>query len=108
MPYYPPDRAVDRGIDIAYGKQQISANVTSSVLQGKGIKDIADDLQSRITTMNRDSAIRAARTATTSAQNAGRQDSYEAAAKMGIKVRKRWIATKTTERAMNTAWQTAK
>ena len=94
IPYYPPDRAVDRGIDIAYGKQQISANVTSSVLQGKGIKDIADDLQSRITTMNRDSAIRAARTATTSAQNAGRQDSYEAAAKMGIKVRKRWIATK--------------
>ena len=94
MPYYPPDRAIDRGIDIAYGKQQISSNVTSSVMQGKSIKGIADDLQSRIATMNRDSAIRAARTATTSAQNAGRQDSYEAAAKMGIKVRKRWIATK--------------
>lgn len=93
MPYYPPDRAIDRGIDIAYGKQQISANVTSSVLQGKSINGIADDLQSRIATMNRDSAIRAARTATTSAQNAGRMDAYTAAEKMGIHVRKQWLAT---------------
>ena len=93
MPYYPPKRALKRGIDLAYGKKQITASVTSSILQGKSIKHMADDLQKRITTMSRDSAIRTARTAVTGAQNAGRMDSYAAAEKMGIKLKKRWVAT---------------
>lgn len=93
MPYYPPKRALKRGIDLAWGKKQITASVTSSILQGKSIKHMADDLQSRIVAMNRDSAIRAARTAVTGAQNAGRMDSYFAAEKMGIKCRKEWMAT---------------
>ena len=84
MPYYPPKRALKRGIDLAWGKKQITASVTSSILQGKSIKGMSDDLQKRITTMNRDSAIRTARTAVTGAQNAGRMDSYAAAQKMGI------------------------
>ena len=94
MPFYPEKKAVKRGIDLAWGKKQISASVTSGILQGKSIRGIADDLQERITNMNRESAVRTARTAVTGAQNAGRMDSYEAAAKMGIKVRKRWVATK--------------
>ena len=93
MPYYPAKRALNRGIDLAYGKRQISACVTSSILQGKSIKGMADDLQTRIPTMNRDSAIRTARTAVTNAQNAGRMDSYVAAEKMGIKLKKRWLST---------------
>lgn len=93
MPYYPPDRAVKRGIDLAYGKTQITASVTSSILQGKSIKHMADDLQSRIETMNRTSAIRAARTAVTGAQNAGRMDSYNAAIEMGIPLKRQWMAT---------------
>lgn len=93
MPYYPKDRALKRGIDLAYGKKQITASVTSSILQGKSIKHMADDLQKRITTMSRDSAIRTARTAVTGAQNAGRMDNYAAAEKMGIKLKKRWLAT---------------
>ena len=94
MPHYPEKRAVRRGIDLAYGKKQITAGIRSGILQGKTVRGIADDLQKRITSMNRASAIRTARTAVTTAQNAGRQDSYEAAAKMGIRVRKRWIAAK--------------
>lgn len=93
MPYYPPKRALKRGIDLAYGKKQITASVTSSILQGKSIKHMADDLQKRITTMSRDSAIRTARTAVTGAQNAGRMDSYAAAEKMGVKLKKCWLAT---------------
>ena len=93
MPYYPPKRALKRGIDLEYGKKQITASVTSSILQGKSIKGMADDLQKRITTMNRDSAIRTARTAVTGAQNAGRMDSYDAALKMGIGLKKEWLAT---------------
>ena len=93
MPYYPPKRALKRGIDLAYGKKQITASVTSSILQGKSIKHMADDLQKRISTMSRDSAIRTARTAVTGAQSAGRMDSYAAAEKMGIKLKKCWLAT---------------
>ena len=93
MPYYPPKRALKRGIDLEYGKKQITNSVTSSILQGKSIKRMADDLQKRMTTMSRDSAIRTARTAVTGAQNAGRMDSYAAAEKMGIKLKKEWVAT---------------
>lgn len=95
MPYYPERLALKRGIDLAFGKQQITASVTGSILQGKSIKQISDDLQSRIVTMSRVSAIRAARTAVTAAQNAGRMDSYAAADEMwGIKSKKKWVATK--------------
>lgn len=93
MPYYPPKRALQRGIDLKYGKQQITASVTSSILQGKGIGKISDDLQSRMQDMNRASAIRTARTAVTGAQNAGRLDTYRSAQDMGIKLKKRWLAT---------------
>lgn len=93
MPYYPPKRALRRGIDLKYGKQQITASVTSSILQGKSIPKIANDLQSRMQDMNRTSAIRTARTAVTAAQNAGRLDTYRAAQDMGIKLKKQWLAT---------------
>lgn len=93
MPYYPHKRALRRGIDLAWGKKQITACVTSSILQGKSIKGMADDLQIRIPEMNRASAIRTARTAVTGAQNAGRMDSYHAAEKMGIRMKKEWLAT---------------
>lgn len=93
MPYYPPKRALQRDIDLKYGKQQITASVTSSILQGKGIPKIANDLQHRMQDMNRASAIRTARTAVTGAQNAGRLDTYRAARDMGINLKKRWMAT---------------
>ena len=93
MPYYPPKRALQRGIDLKYGKRQITGSVTSSILQGKSIPKIANDLQSRMQDMSRASAIRTARTAITAAQNAGRLDTYRAAQDMGIKLKKQWLAT---------------
>lgn len=94
MPNYDPKpTSVNYGKDIAYGKKQITAAVTSSILQGKPIGSIANDLQKRITDMNRASAIRAARTAITSAENAGRLDTYYAAQDMGIDMKKQWMAT---------------
>ena len=93
MPYYPPKRAVKRGIDLVYGKSQITKNVTSGILQGKSVGKMAADLQTRITEMDRTSAVRAARTAVTAAQNAGRMDTYNAAEKMGIRLQKEWLAT---------------
>ena len=73
MPYYPKAKAVKRGIDLIYGKKQITATVTSGILQGSSINKMAKDLMNRVTDMNKTSAVRAARTAVTEAENAGRQ-----------------------------------
>lgn len=94
MPYYPKKRAVKRGIDLKYGQKQIKKAITQGILQGRSVGKIAKDLQARISEMSRASAVRAARTSITSAENGGRMDSYKAASDMGIKVRKRWVATK--------------
>ncbi|MCM1227551.1 MAG: phage head morphogenesis protein [Clostridium sp.] len=93
MPYYPPERAVKRGFDLKWGKSQITKQVTSGILMGESITHLADRLQKNIPDMNRTSAVRAARTAVTGAQNAGRLDGYHAAEKMGIKLKKQWLAT---------------
>lgn len=93
MPYYPKARAIKRGIDLAWGKRQITSVVTSGLMRGLGLKGLVDELMQRIPTMNRASAIRSARTAVTGAQNGGRVDSYKAAEKMGIQLQKEWMAT---------------
>lgn len=93
MPYYDPAKALDRKIDLAYGKKQITKTVTSSILQGKSIPKIAVELQTHIVNMDRSSSIRAARTAVTSAENAGRVDTYKAAEDMGIELEQEWLAT---------------
>lgn len=94
MPYYPKAKAVRRGIDLAYGKKQITNAVTTGILMGRGSRDIAADLRRRIMDMSIESAIRAARTAVTAAENGGRQATYEKAAEMGIEMQREWIATK--------------
>lgn len=93
MPYYPKKKALKRGIDLKWGKKQITKSVTSGLLQGKSVGKIATDLQARVREMNRVSAVRAARTAVTGAQNGGRMDSYKAARKKGIELQKEWMAT---------------
>jgi uncharacterized protein with gpF-like domain len=85
---------LNRGIDLAYGKDQITKHVTSGIIRGLAPGKIANELMTGITTMNRDSAVRAARTGITAAQNAGRLDSYIAAEKMGIQIKRRWMCTK--------------
>ena len=94
MPYYPPSKALNRGIDLAYGKSQITSHVTSGIIRGLSPEKIATELMTTLTGMNRASAVRAARTGITAAQNAGRMDSYVAAEKMGIKIRRRWSCSK--------------
>lgn len=93
MPYYPKAKAVKRGIDLIYGKKQITATVTSGILQGSSINKMAKDLMNRVTDMNKASAVRAARTAVTEAENAGRQAAADELEKKGVIMGKRWIAT---------------
>lgn len=92
MPYYPEKRAINRGIDLAYGKRQITSVVTSGILQGQSITKMARHLMDRVTGMNQTSAIRAARTAVTQAENAGRQAAADELERKGAILQKRWIA----------------
>ena len=94
MPYYPAQRALNRGIDLAYGKDQITKRVTSGIIRGLSPGKIASELMVGITSMSRESAVRAARTGITAAENAGRLDSWIEAEKMGIQIKRRWMCTK--------------
>lgn len=94
MPYYPKEKAVKRGIDLAYGKKQITATIRSALIRGLSVPDTAKELMSKLKTMGRASAIRAARTAFTEAENAGRQAAADELAKKGVILQKEWIATK--------------
>ena len=88
-----PPVSIDIPLDERWNQGKITDTITSAILQGKRIPDIAEDLRS-VAEMNRVSAVRNARTAVTGAQNAGRQESYAHAASMGIRVQKMWVATK--------------
>ena len=87
-----PEPSVDIPADLRWNKQKIVSNITQAVLQGKSIPEIAKSMET-VVGMNKASAVRNARTAMTGAQNAGRQQAYERAAAMGIKLQKEWIAT---------------
>ena len=78
--------------DLWWNKKLITAEMTSGILQGESIGKLADRFQN-VTDANRVSAIRNARTFCTAAENAGRQESLNQAAKLGVKVRKQWLAT---------------
>lgn len=94
MPYYPPSLALKRGIDLNYGKKQITARVTRGILMGESNRQIAAGLRERLTNMSVTSAIRAARTAVTAAENGGRTASYQQAEDMGIELTREWLSTR--------------
>lgn len=79
--------------DMRWNKQHINGAITQGILLGDSIPNIAKRLAA-VTDMNRSSAIRNARTMTTSAENGGRIDSYKRATDMGIIIKQEWLATK--------------
>ena len=93
MPKYTPPPELELEIDYEYGKRQIRKEVTSAILSGAPLRQIADRLAENLVNMDHVSAVRTARTAYTSAQNAGRMDSMDEAEEMGIKIRKKWVST---------------
>lgn len=87
-----PMRELDFAKDIAWNIEKMNAEVLQGILQGEPIDKIADRL-AQVIGMNLRSAISAARTMVTSAENKGRQDGFERAAAMGIILEREWIAT---------------
>lgn len=83
---------VSRPKDYQWNRQEFTSAVTQGILQGESIPDIVKRTRS-IFGMNRAAAFRAARTATTSAECAGRVSSYRRAERLGIDLMQEWMAT---------------
>lgn len=89
-PYKPVNISIDEST--RWSKNKLQNALLQGILQGDSIDHIADRFQT-VTNMNRASAIRNARTATTGAQSAGKQDRYDDLAKQGCIFSKIWVAT---------------
>ncbi len=87
-----PYKQLDEAKDIAWSTKKINAEVLQGVIQGESVNDIAKRLVN-VTTMEKNAAIRNARTMVTGAQNKGRIDSYARAEADGIILKKEWLAT---------------
>ena len=81
--------------DYKWNRDQITKVLVSEILQGKPIDKMASGFL-RVMERNQVAALRNARTAVTSAQNAGRMDTFERANAQGINLKKEWIATHDT------------
>ena len=87
-----PQARIDIPKDELWNRRKLTSAVMQGILQGESIPKIAKRLRS-VADMDRNAAIRNARTYTTAAENKGRVDSYERAKGMGIPVKQMWMAT---------------
>lgn len=86
-----PQARVDIPKDELWNRQKLTSAIAQGILQGESIPKIANRLQ-RVANMDRNAAIRNARTYTTAAENKGRVDSIARANEMGIPSDQEWIA----------------
>lgn len=87
-----PYKEIDPAKDIPWNMKKINAETLQGILQGESMDKIAKRIMN-VQDMNKESAIRSARTIVTNAECKGRQDSYQRAKDEGIILRKYWLAT---------------
>lgn len=88
-----PYKFIDGHRDVRWNSTKVNAQILQGILQGESADQMADRLVN-ISVMNRESALRNARTAVTSAQNKGRVDAMKQCEDDGVIMGKEWIATK--------------
>lgn len=86
-----PQAAFDKAKDSAWNSRHVTSAVTQAVLRGQTVPQLAASIAG-IAAMDRRAAMKAARTAITSAHSLGKLKGYERAADMGIDVKKQWLA----------------
>ncbi len=87
-----PYRKLDPAKDIPWNMKKINSQVLQGIIQGESIPDISKRIMN-VQAMNKDAAIRAARTIVTGAENKGRMDSYKRAEADGIIMQKEWLSS---------------
>lgn len=85
--------SVDLPVDEKWNRTHINREITQGIVRGESIPKIATRLQS-VTNMDRNSAIRNARTTMTGAENMGRVASADRLKSQGIPVDEVWSATR--------------
>ena len=88
-----PRKEVKGVKDQAWNQKVIAGAVTQGVIQGDSIPKLAKRIATQTGETNMKAMNRYARTAMTSAQNAGRMEMLHRAKGMGIDVKKKWLAT---------------
>ena len=87
-----PSVEVGHGSAKKWSARHFQSAVTQGILQGESIPDISARLMEAVG-MSESASVRAARTACTGAENAGRTHSFQRANAMGIGVLSEWRAT---------------
>ena len=87
-----PFRELDPAKDIPWNMKKINGQVLQGIVQGESIPNISKRIMN-VQNMNKDAAIRSARTIVTGAENKGRMDSYKRAEKDGIILQKEWLSS---------------
>lgn len=88
-----PRKVVNGRKDRAWNQKKIANAVTQGIIQGESLTQITDRIARDTAEQNGSAMYRYAATAMTAAQNAGRMESMHRAKDMGIKCKKRWLAT---------------
>lgn len=86
-----PYKYVDGRKDERWNTKKVNSEILQGIIQGESIPNIAKRLRN-VTEMNKESAIRNARTAITGAQNSGRFDGMKQLEDDGVILKKEWVA----------------
>ena len=87
-----PAPGVQKDLAFPYYNKLMSSAITQGIVQGETISEIAGRVARTTGESSYKSAMRNARTAYTGAQNAGRIEGLHQAQRLGIKVKKKWLA----------------
>ena len=86
------NKTLDKAADMKWNLKAITSQVTQGIIQGESIPKIAKRLDN-VSDMDKNAAIRSARTLTTTAENSGRMAGMKEAEEKGIVYEKQWMAT---------------
>lgn len=88
-----PYKTVDGRKDVRWNTKKVNSSILQSIIQGESLPNAAKRLM-KICGMNKESAIRNARTAMTSAHNSGRLDAMKKLQDDGAIMKKVWLAAR--------------
>lgn len=88
-----PAPGVQKDKAYTYYNKLMNSAITQGIVQGETITQIAKRIMDKTGESTYASAVRNARTAYTGAQNAGRMEGLHQAQRLGINVKKKWLAT---------------
>lgn len=84
---------IDEPKDYTWNLHVVNNSLRQGIIQGERLDQIAERLSEGLISKNKNKMLTFAVTGMTGAQNAGRQTRLEEAKKLGIKVKKEWMAT---------------